>query len=233
MSLSPGAIRRERRNFGTPRKTTERRPYGVVMPPSPSPPSPQPIRVRRSEIRPHDATMPMANQFAETVKKSSAYLLKSIGAKRPDLRERLNTAYISFFRKFDDWMKTSGRRSQRKINEPAPNIPLFEEKKKECIDKMDPLMREFHAWSNADAMLPARFSMNPDDLSDEAFDDPISCDAVAQFLPVCSTASLRVQQGLVKLHELETVCQKIEDELQHSIEIDARTQIQLCQILHV
>lgn len=200
------------------------------MPPSPEPASPPPMRVRKSEIRPQDTTTSMANQFAETVKKSSAYILKSIGARRPDLRDRLDRAYGTFFRDFNDWMQTSGRRSQRKINEPAPHISLFEEKKRECIEKMDPLMKEFHSWSNADPMLPERFSMDREDSSDEVFDEPVSCDMADQLLTTCEQLSLMTQHGQVRLHELDCVCQRIEDELRHNIENDKL--LQLHRILH-
>ena len=190
----------------------------------------EPIRIRKSEIRAQDRTAPMADQFADTVKRSASYLLKSIGIRRADLRPALNRAYANFFNAFIEWMSKAGRTSQRKLNEPQPSLGLLEAKLHQCNDRLTPLMNEVHAWSHVNPNI--NFHRETDEMALSTKTREIApVDPLIEAQEICDRISLREQRTRSRLHVLQTLVNAIECELKQKLEEDFGQQINLTKLI--
>ena len=231
MLASPNSsVSWKRRTNSSPRKITARSPSADGNPNKVIEPA-QPIKVRKSQIRAQDPTAPVANQFAETVKRSASYLLKSIGLKRPELKGALNRAYASFFTEFNSWMLSAGRTSQRKLNDPQPSLGLLEGRVTQCGDMIVPLMNELHAWSHVNPELDFEAAEERTDGDKGSCACDVSVEPINETLQMCDKISLTGQQKRNSLRKLEASLRELETELRSKTQEDFTQQMRLAELL--
>lgn len=231
MLASPNSsVSWKRRTSTSPRKITMRSFSGEDRQQVMAEPA-KPIKVRKSQIRAQDPTAPVANQFAETVKRSASYLLKSIGMKRPELKGSLNRVYANFFTSFNSWMQTTGRTSQRKLNDPQPSLALLETRVSQCSEMIVPLMNELHAWSHVNPDIDFETAVEASDSEGTKEKLNASLQPIDEAVQLCDKISLAGQRKRGTLRELEARLHEIEIELRFRLQQDFAQQMNMSELL--
>jgi hypothetical protein len=196
---------------------------------SPAPPlPPPPAKIKKSDIRPPDATAPAMDQFSETVKRSASYLLKTVGLDKPELRPALNRVFSRFYRSFDQWMATTGHTSQRKLNEPAPSISHLEGLLSESTELLSSLRSEVRIWAHANAevreIVPCE-NVETFEEEDSVIDTDCGIEALME------EVATRIQRRRMELRRLEELNIRLFNEFQATLKIDFLAQSEVCDSL--